>query len=126
MVASKWRLVTLARGENNLTVSVTEDRNTNQPKDKGYAGAQIQLTATVKGDDSVAYNWQQTATQSDSANGHKPNVPFNYAAPDTQCNGALNQKKAMDAAAKQGGQQYSWMPRNGLAVFRLGFMQKRH
>ena len=89
--------------QNNPTVSVTEDLYTNQPKDKGYAGAQIQLTATVKGDDSVAYNWQQTATQSDSANGHKPNVPFNDAAPDTHMYwSAANQKKAMDAAAKQG------------------------
>jgi RHS repeat-associated protein len=85
------------------TVSVTTDLYTNQAKDQGYAGAQLQLTATVKGDNSVAYNWQQTVTQSDSVDGHKPNVPFNDASPDTHMYwSAADQKKAMDNAAKQG------------------------
>ena len=92
-----------AQNQDKPTVSVTKDLYTNEAKDRGYAGAQIELTATVKGDDSVAYNWQQTATQSDSVGGHKPNVPFNDAASDTHMYwSAGEQKKAMDTAAKQG------------------------
>lgn len=93
-----------AQKQNKPTVTVTTDLYTNQARDKGYSGAQIQLTATVKGDDSVAYNWDQTVTTSNpTGKDQKPNVPFKDAAPDTGLYwSAKDQKRAMDTAAKDG------------------------
>jgi RHS repeat-associated protein len=89
------------------SVSVATVLYSNEALNRGYAGARIILSATVRGGHSVAYNWQQTVvTDRLGANappGSKPNVPFNDAAPDTGMYwSTANQKQAMDDAAKQG------------------------
>src|ERR1700744_4853036 len=73
-------------------------------------GATLGLETSVSGGNYVAYNWQQTVTESvTSAGGQPPNTPFNDAAPDTKLYwGANDQAAAMSTAAKDGAQAFFW------------------
>jgi hypothetical protein len=115
-----------AQNQNNPTVSVTTDLYTNKAKDQGYAGAQIQLMATVKGDNSVAYNCQQTVTTDnipapDHNNpSHKANKPFNDAAPDTHLYWSAKEQKQATNSGRQATCDYN-IRRHPTAVWRLSF-----
>jgi RHS repeat-associated protein len=93
---------------NGATVTVKSSQYTNVADAKGMNGAQLTLEAWVLGDDSAAYNWKQTVTESvKSADGHPPNKPFNDADPDTGLYwSADNQAASMKRAAKDGAQAF--------------------
>jgi len=79
--------------------------------DKGYNGAQLKLYAWVLGDNSAAYNWKQTVTQSvTSKDGYPPNKPFNDAGdPDAGLYwSAKDLAESVKIAAKDGAQAFFW------------------
>jgi RHS repeat-associated protein len=86
------------------TVTVKSRGYKNDPGIKGMNGAQLKLEAWVVGDDSAAYNWKQTVTESvTSADGQPPNKPFTDGDPKTGLYWDPDQQKgAMNAAAKDG------------------------
>ena len=88
--------------------TVKSSQYTNVADAKGMNGAQLTLEATVSGGGYVAYNWQQTVTESvTSADGHPPNKPFNDADPGTGLYWSSdNQAASMRRAAKDGAQAF--------------------
>ena len=92
--------------QNNVTVKSL--KYTNVADSRGMNGAQLMLEASVKGGTYVAYNWQQTVTESvTSADGHPANMPFNDADPGTGLYwGADNQAASMRRAGQDGAQAF--------------------